>query len=376
MRSNKTLHLYCSHITTLLRLKNISLFQFRTYPESNFSFTEKIIAICGNNGIGKTNLLDAIYYLSFTKSYFSKSDIQNVRHGCMGFRLEGKFEKGQSGRPGCLCFEGDGEKGVSVNEETYEKFSAHIGRFPCVMVTPDDVEIIAGGSEGRRRFMDTLFCQLNEEYLQQLIEYNKILQQRNGFLKSLGDKKNVNYSLLDVYDHRMAKPGAIIFEKRKDYLRELLPLVKKIYTEISGQEDNIALSYNSQLFEGALEKIVKNFRERDILLQRTNGGLHKDDIEITLNGQLFKTTASQGQRKSLLFAMKLAEFELLKEEKKYAPILLLDDVFEKLDEGRMYNLLDRVCLLNEGQIFITDTHSERICKHFEKLSVGFQLISL
>ena len=263
-----------------------------------------------------------------------------------------------------------------MNEEPYEKFSAHIGKFPCVIITPDDVQIITDGSEERRRFIDTLLCQLDPVYLQSLIDYNKILQQRNSFLKSLSEKGITNNNLLEVYNGQLIKPGNYVFEQRKSFLQHLLPLVKKIYTEIAGQEESIELSYNSQLLYSSFENVLHQFRDKDIVLQRTNGGIHKDDIEITLNQQPFKNSASQGQRKSLLFAMKLAEFETLKKEKGFSPILLLDDVFEKLDENRMYNLLDRVCLQNEGQLFITDTHSERIGNHFEKLGVGYQRIDL
>jgi DNA replication and repair protein RecF len=360
----------------LLRIKNISPFQFKNYKQASFSFTERIIGICGSNGIGKTNLLDAIYYLCFTKSYFSKSDQLNVNNGSAGFRIEGKFElDGKEQQVVCILRE-TGKKEFSVNEELYEKFSAHIGKFPCVIITPDDVQIIMDGSEERRRFIDTLLCQLDEKYLQQLINYNKILQQRNSLLKSLAENKNRNNNLLEVYDEQLIKPGDYIFYHRKKFLKNLLPLIKKLYTEIAGREEPIELIYNSQLLQSSFENLLNQFREKDILLQRTNTGIHKDDIEITLNEHPFKNSASQGQRKSLLFAMKLAEFEMLKKEKGFSPILLLDDVFEKLDEERMYNLLDSVCVKNDGQIFITDTHSERICKHFEKLSVKYQLINL
>jgi DNA replication and repair protein RecF len=360
----------------LLKLKNISLLQFRNYRQAGFSLTGRIIGIGGSNGVGKTNLLDAIYYLCFTKSYFSKSDQQNVHNGSEGFRIEGQFElDGKEQQVVCILRE-TGKKEFSLNEEAYEKFSAHIGKFPCVIITPDDVQIITDGSEERRRFIDTLLCQLDPAYLQSLIEYNKILQQRNSFLKSLSEKATPNNNLLEVYNAQLIKPGNYVFEQRKSFLQNLLPWVKKLYTEIAGREERIELSYNSQLLSASFETLLKQSRDKDIALQRTNSGIHKDDIEITLNQQPFKNSASQGQRKSLLFAMKLAEFETLKKEKGFSPILLLDDVFEKLDENRMYNLLDRVCLQNDGQLFITDTHSERIGKHFEKLGVDYQRIDL
>jgi DNA replication and repair protein RecF len=369
--------LYIAYLSfILLRIKNISPFQFKNYKQTSFSFTEKIVGICGNNGIGKTNLLDAIYYLCFTKSYFTKSDQQNVHNDSAGFRIEGNFELNNNQQHVVCILRETGKKEFSVHDELYEKFSEHIGKFPCVIITPDDVQIITNGSEERRRFTDTLLCQVDGKYLQQLIDYNKILQQRNSLLKSLAENKNRNNNLLEVYDEQLIKPGNYIFEQRKKFLQQLLPLIKKLYTEIAGREEAIELIYSSQLFQSSFENLLQQFRDKDLLLQRTNTGIHKDDIEITLSQQPFKNNASQGQRKSLLFAMKLAEFETLKKEKGFSPILLLDDVFEKLDESRMYNLLGRVCVQNDGQIFITDTHSERISTHFEKLKVKYQLINL
>ena len=365
-----------AYLFILLRIKNISPFQFKNYKQSSFFFTEKIVGICGNNGIGKTNLLDAVYYLCFTKSYFSKSDQLNISNGSAGFRIDGNFELNNKDEHVVCILRETGKKEFSVNDELYDKFSAHIGKFPCVIITPDDVQIITSGSEERRRFTDTLLCQVDNKYLQQLIDYNKILQQRNSLLKSLAENKNRHFNLLEVYDEQLIKPGNYVFEQRKKFLQNLLPLIKKLYTEIAGREENIELVYSSQLHQTSFENLLHQFRDKDFLLQRTNTGIHKDDIDITLSQQPFKNSASQGQRKSLLFAMKLAEFETLKKEKGFSPILLLDDVFEKLDENRMYNLLDRVCVQNDGQIFITDTHSERISTHFEKLKVKYQLINL
>jgi DNA replication and repair protein RecF len=360
----------------LLQIKKISPIQFKNYKQASFSFTERIIGICGKNGIGKTNLLDAIYYLCFTKSYFSKSDQLNEHIDGAGFRIEGSFELGgKEERVVCILRE-TGKKEFSVNEEVYEKFSAHIGKFPCVIITPDDVQIIAGGTEERRRFIDTLLSQIDTHYLRQLIRYNKIIQQRNSLLKSMVEDKIRANSLLDIYDEQLRDPANYIFEKRKIFLEDLLPLVKRLYMEIAGQEEEIDLVYVSQLHRASFEIIMLNSREKDLLTQRTNTGIHKDELEITLNRQPFRNNASQGQRKSLLFAMKIAEFETLQKEKGFSPILLLDDVFEKLDEQRMYNLLDRVCIQNSGQIFITDTHIERISSHFQKLQVKYQTIYL
>ena len=360
----------------LLSVKDISVIQFKNYSQATFRFHERIVGICGNNGVGKTNLLDALYYLCFTKSYFSRSDQQNVHKGASGFRIEGHFEKqGKETDIVCILRE-TGKKEFLADGEPYEKFSRHIGRLPCVIIAPDDIQIITGGSEERRRFLDALLSQLDPEYLQNLIEYNKVLQQRNSFLKSLTDRRLTNRSLLEVYDSQLIRPGTRLFDRRHRFLEDFLPLAERFYTLIAGLEEPLALSYESQLLQTTLPDLLQAGLEKDIYLQRTGNGIHKDDIAIQFGDQPFKSIASQGQRKSLLFALKLAEYETLKADKGFSPLLLLDDVFEKLDEIRMHNLLDKVCLQGDGQIFITDTHAGRIRQQLDKLSVRCQIIAL
>jgi DNA replication and repair protein RecF len=360
----------------LLQLNNISLTQFKNYQLKQYPFTERIVGICGSNGVGKTNLLDAIYYCCFTKSYFTRSDSQNILHGSAGFRIEGHFSlQGEPLKVVCVLRE-TGRKEFSVNDEPYEKFATHIGKLPCVIIAPDDVQIITGASEERRRLLDALLCQLDATYLQQLMDYNKVLQQRNGFLKSMGEKKITDYKLLDVYDEQLARYGAYVYQRRNDFLLDFLPMVTKFYTQIAGQTEPVALTYESQLHNTSFPQLLHRCRHKDVAVQRTTGGIHRDDINTQLNEQPFKALASQGQRKSLLFAMKLSEFETLKKTKQFPPLLLLDDVFEKLDADRMHNLLDYVCVQNAGQVFITDTHPERIKFHFDNLGIPFQMICL
>ena len=360
----------------MFRLKNISLVQFKNYPQRSFSFEERIVGISGNNGMGKTNLLDAIYYLCFTKSYFSKSEQQNVLNGAQGFRAEGLFSRDDQEQKVVCVLRESAKKEFSLNGESYERFSGHIGKFPCVMIAPDDVQIITGGSEERRRFIDALICQVDPKYLQQLIEYNRILLQRNGFLKSFAEKRQTDLSLLDIYDEQIIPSAIYISEQRSHWLKKILPQVSAFYAGIAGWEEGLGLQYESRLSHQSLSSLLKQYRERDLLLQRTSAGIHKDDIEILFNKQPFKALASQGQRKSLLFALKLAEYETLRQAKGYAPILLLDDAFEKLDEQRMQNLLHWVCVQNSGQVFITDTHGERIREELDKLSIAYQMIRL
>lgn len=360
----------------MVQINSISLVQFKNYVNQRFEFRSRIIAISGANGVGKTNLLDAIYYLSFTKSYFNRTDAASVHAGSSGFRLEGHFEKNDEGFHLLCILRESGKKEFSVNDDTYEKLSLHIGRFPCVFVAPDDVRIITEGSEERRRYVDAILSQTDAEYLQRLMNYNRILQQRNSYLKSISDNRSADTSLLDVYDDQLAADGKYIFNKRQNFLADCLPLVKSFYHDISGSDEDVDIIYESQLLKWEYAELLRSTRDRDLYLQRTTSGIHKDDLQILLNKALFKNMASQGQRKSLLFALKLSEFETLKTRKGFAPLLLLDDVFEKLDESRMHNLLKWVCLNNSGQIFITDTHKSRIAEHMQQLHVSYQQIDL
>lgn len=360
----------------MLRLHNISVYQFKNYLHKDFRFSEKIVGICGNNGLGKTNLLDAIYYLCFTKSYFSKTDSSSVHRGLQGMRIEGNFTKNAETENVVCILRENNKKEMQRNKEEYKRFSAHIGQFPAVMIAPDDVELITGTSEIRRKYVDTLLSQLDHQYLQALIDYNKVLQQRNSLLKSISERGYLDEALLDILNEQLIKPANYIFNRRKTFLNDYLPAVAKSYLQIAGTEEPVVLAYYSQLLEDDFSKLLATFRQKDIMLQRTTVGIHKDDIELKLNEENFKNIASQGQRKSLLFALKLKEFEELKSAKGFAPILLLDDVFEKLDAGRMQNLLQQVCVENDSQVFITDTHKERLQQALERLNVPFQLIEL
>ncbi len=360
----------------MLYLESISIFQFKNYTNRVFPFSERIVGICGNNGVGKTNLLDAIHYLCFTKSYFSRVDANSVQQGRTGFRIEGHFNlNGKLEKTVCILRE-SGKKEFSVDEQSYDKFSQHIGRYPCVVIAPDDAQLITGGSEERRKFLDAMLSQLDEDYLRHLISYTKVLQQRNALLKAFAESGNRNMSLLDVLDDQLTGPGEYIFNKRKEFLISFLPMVKHLYFDIARQQEDISLLYESELLQTQFTELLAASRQRDCLAQRTTAGVHRDNIEINLAGQPFRNIASQGQRKSLLFALKLAEMEVLKKEKGFAPLLLLDDVFEKLDEDRIGNLLQRVCVDCEGQVFITDTNEQRLKTHLDAIGVQYQLMML
>jgi DNA replication and repair protein RecF len=360
----------------MIFLQDISLTQFRNYLSQRFSFNKKIVGICGTNGSGKTNLLDAIHYLCFTKNYFSKPDTQSVYPNTAGFRIEGNIEKNNFTNNLVCILRENNKKEFQLNKEGYKKFSEHIGKFPCVFIAPDDVQIITEGSETRRHFLDALLSQLNHGYLQHLMDYKKILDERNSLLKSASERNYFDEELLNILDEQLIKSGEKIFHARKIFLETFLLQVQKEYLAISKSNDDVALNYFSQLNNVSFKELLKENRQRDLYLQRTGCGVHKDDIEIQMQQLPFRSIASQGQRKSLLFALKLAEFNILKKKKGFAPLLLLDDIFEKLDAQRMYNLLQKVCKEEEMQVFITDTHKERLQKAFEELQVNYQLIEL
>ncbi len=300
----------------------------------------------------------------------------NTSFGKEGFRLEALFSNDALPQKVTCINRGPAKKELFLNDVPYEKLSQHIGLLPTVMIAPDDIEIITGGSEGRRKMMDTILCQLDAVYLQQLMIYNRVLLQRNSLLKQFAEKTIVDEPLLQVLNEQLMVPGNYVFEKRKAFAATFVMLVQNFYKEIAENDEVVTICYDSKLLQSGFDMLLKKNRERDGYLQRTNAGPHKDDLLFELNGHNFKTIASQGQRKSLLFALKLAEYEIIKQNKGFAPVLLLDDVFEKLDDSRMKNLLHWVCNENEGQVFITDTHKERLQFAFEQLGVSGQIIEL
>ncbi|NCI46349.1 DNA replication/repair protein RecF [Sediminibacterium soli] len=360
----------------MLRLQSLALTQFRNYVQRSFTFSERVVGIYGSNGTGKTNLLDAIYYLSFSRSYFSRPDSQNVHHGMAGMRLEGNYLLNGTARQLVCILRENNRKELLLNGEEYKKFSDHIGRFPCVMIAPDDLVLVTGSSEERRKFLDTLLSQINRSYLLTLIDYNKLLQQRNSLLKQAAEYGRMDEALLQVLSDQLVEKGNAVFSERKQFLSSFLQLAGNIYTRIAGSDDGISLAYESPLLHGDFAALLRENRHRDSQLQRTHTGVHRDDLVFTMNMVPFKSEASQGQRKSLLFALKLAEWQVIQEAKQFTPILLLDDVFEKLDEQRMLQLLRWVCAESDGQVFISDTHFERLDANLRHTGVHFQLIGL
>lgn len=366
----------------MLKLEHIALYQFKNYPNRDFRFSNRITGICGRNGSGKTNLLDAIHYLCFTKSYFTRTDSNSVLQGASGFRIEGNFLTGELPEKAVCILRENGRKEFTINGEQYDKFSRHIGRYPCVVIAPDDVELITGDSKTRRGFLDELLSQLDAGYLQQLIVYTRILQQRNALLKQLAEQQSRDYALLDILDAQLIPAGDYIFNRRRDFLLSFLPAVTVLYHEIASisgiqySPEPVQLLYESELFNGNFSDLLHYSRQKDLAAQRSLTGIHRDELDIRFGDRPFRSIASQGQRKSLLFALKLAEMNRIRQDKKMAPLLLLDDVFEKLDEDRMANLLQKVCTANDGQVFITDTDADRLRVQLEKIGVAGEFEAL
>jgi len=347
-------------------LHSIHLFNFRNYREAAFAFTRKINCITGGNGSGKTNLLDAIYYLCITKSYFAATDFQNIRHGESRFALRGEVS-GTNGAHTVKCkTEQDKRKDFYLDEKRYDKLGDHVGKFPVVFSAPNDVELIYGGSEERRRFLDLMLSQTDHAYLENLQEYNRLLLQRNALLKKFAETNSFNASLLEVYDSKLAQPAGYIFESRKKAVAELIPHISRMCSHLSGSNEDMTMEYESELLQSEMGRLLANNAERDRMLRRTSAGVHRDDIVFLMNGHVIRKFASQGQQKSFLISLKLGLYRWLKEKKSVAPFLLLDDIFDKLDKERSARLLELVAHDDFSQVFITDTQQQRLEVVFEK----------
>ena len=344
----------------MLKINLLSLIQFKNYSNKSFEFNKRITGICGKNGVGKTNILDAIFFLCFTKSAFNHIDSVSVKNGTNGFRISANFTLNNETEEAVLVLRETGKKELSINNTPYQKLSQHIGHYPCILIAPDDSVLITGGSEERRSFIDALLSQIDEQYLKNLIHHNKILLQRNSLLKQFAQTGKINETVLSVLDEQLIPLGDAIYATRAQFLLTFLPKVKNIYNTLADKDEAISITYESHLHNASLAELLIQNKQKDLLLQRTAGGIHKDDLSFLFNNQNFKNIASQGQRKTLLFALKLAEIEVIEKVKKFPPIILLDDIFEKLDEDRTQKLLSFVCTKNSGQVFITDTQKERL----------------
>lgn len=353
------------------RLKKITLAQFRNYSAASFQFGERITCITGPNGSGKTNLLDAIYYLCYTKSYFSAYQQNTAMSGTDGFRVAGEFEQ-EKGEELVTCKWQQGKKEVAANGVEYEKVTDHIGKYAAVMIAPDDLELLNGSSEQRRKWVDSILCQTDIKYMECLMQYQRVLQQRNAWLKQEGLKPRNDYTTLDFYNQKLAADGSYIYQCRQQLLKELLPLLNEYYHRLSQGREELGVQYNSHLHTAPMDKLLKDSLPHDLQLQRTLKGIHRDDWDFTLDGLALKQYASQGQKKSFLFALKLAQYTYLEQQQGSQPMLLLDDIFEKLDNGRIRALLAIISSpFGAGQVFLTDTDKARVAEAFGGVEVGY-----
>jgi DNA replication and repair protein RecF len=348
-------------------LENINLFNFKNYQELNLTFSPQINCFVGENGSGKTNLLDAIHYLSLTKSAFSSVDSQNIRHEEAFFMVKGDFFKDEKKHTVQCNLQSGQKKVVKHNKVDYEKLAEHIGQFPVVMIAPDDTSIIKEGSENRRKFFDGILSQLDRNYLDNLMRYNHVLKQRNSLLKQFAERNYLDKDLLEPYDIQIINLGLKISETRKIYLEQFLPLFVSHYQDLSDHKEKVDLVYESDVLETDFkERFVKNVR-KDLALQRTTMGVHKDDFNFVIDGYPLKKFGSQGQQKSFLIALKLTQFDTIHQAKGFKPVLLLDDIFDKLDDKRIDKLMQMVSGHSFGQLFVTDARPERTKRIFDKI---------
>ena len=354
-------------------LKQLSLFNYKNFGEANFDFDDKINCFVGKNGIGKTNILDSIYHLALGKSYFNPLAVQNIKHNEDFFVIEGNFQK-QNRTEQIVCSLKKGHKKIlKRNGKIYEKFSDHIGFIPLVIISPTDNDLILEGSETRRKFIDSVISQLNTNYLSLLIQYQKIIAQRNALLKYFAANRIFETETLQIYNEQLTVFGHQIFEIRKTFLDEFVPIFNKHHQNITNSEETVQIKYESQLFDKKLNQLLEENINKDRVLQYTSVGIHKDDLMFEIDNFSIKKFGSQGQQKTFLIALKLAQFEFVKKLSGENPILLFDDIFDKLDEFRVQKIISMVNNDDFGQIFISDTHLERTEKIIKSTNQSFKV---
>ncbi len=357
-------------------LEKLSLVNFKNIDAQTFSFEKKINCFVGDNGVGKTNVLDAIYYLSFTKSYFNPVATQNIKHNEDFFVIEGDYMLDERTEKIICSLKKGQKKMLKRNGKVYERFSEHIGQFPLVIISPADRDLITEGSENRRKFMDGVISQQNKEYLKAVIAYGKVISQRNALLKFFAANRTFDALNLKVYNEQLIQYGTIIHEKRKEFLEKFTPIFNEKYQVISNAKEEVNLYYKSQLNEISFNDLLDKNLEKDKVLQYTSVGVHKDDLSFLIGDYPVKKFGSQGQQKSYLVALKLAQFEFIKKQSEITPILLLDDIFDKLDEHRVSQIISLVNNDEFGQIFITDTHFERTEEVVKQSNKPYQIFNL
>jgi len=343
-----------------LFLTELSVVNFKNIADAQLKFDPGFNCLTGLNGMGKTNCLDAIFMACVGKNHFNLTDQQLIKQGFEFCRIEADFHHDGIKNSVIIKLPSVGKKTISLDSKPYRKIADHLGRFPIVMIAPNDVEIVTGSGEVRRKFLDTTLCQIDTQYLDNLVAYNKILKQRNAYLKMISTSANADFNLLEAYDAQLSCHGHIIHEKRAQYISELCELFVLKYSAITSGSEKVHISYHSQLTEKPMLTQLQESRRKDQILERTSCGIHKDDLMILLEDREARKFASQGQSKSLLFALKFAEYQLISNKSAKLPILLLDDIFDKLDDIRVLNLMSVLKNGIFGQVFITDTSLPRL----------------
>ncbi|RRQ45109.1 DNA replication/repair protein RecF [Chryseobacterium sp. SC28] len=340
-------------------INKLSLVNFKSHAKVSLEFSPQINCFVGNNGAGKTNILDALHYLSVGKSFLGNSDVQNIKTDEEFFAIESQIQNGDKEDIIKILQPREAKKIIKKNDKTYERLADHIGYLPSVMISPYDSNLISDSGESRRRFLDAMISQTDSPYLFDLIQYQKTIQQRNALLKNFAKNRTFDKDSLEIYNDPLSTFGTRIFDKRKDFVLKLNPIVQQYYDIISGGRESVSVVYDSHLSEASFQELLLQAIDKDRVLTYTSKGVHKDDLIFLMSGQPIKKIGSQGQQKSFLVALKLAQISRIKELTGKSPILLLDDIFDKLDDIRVSQLIELVNKENFGQIFITDTHKDR-----------------
>jgi DNA replication and repair protein RecF len=357
-------------------LKSLYLFNFKNYGQLELEFSSKINCFIGANGVGKTNLLDSIYYLSMCKSYINPIDSQNIKYNEEYAVLNGEFSRLDKSEKIYCNIHKTKKKTIKRNKKNYRKLSEHIGLLPVVMISPIDSNLISGGSEERRKYIDRVISQYDKDYLEKLIRYNRALSQRNRLLKDFAKRDYFDPESLDIWDEQLISLGSVIYEKRKQFTHDLVPVFQTYYNTISEEKERVRLEYSSNLQEEDMRKLLTDNLEKDRILQYTTIGIHKDDLILSIEDHPIKKSGSQGQQKTFLVALKFAQFDFIKKIKEIRPILLLDDIFDKFDQQRVSQIIHLVSDNQFGQIFITDTSEDRLHKILKEANIDYRLFQV
>ncbi len=360
-----------------MNLKILNLHNFKNYKTAELTFSPKVNCFIGDNAAGKTNLLDAIYYLSFCKSYFNAIDSQNINHDEDYFSILGKYQVNGDKTHTIQCVQKrNHKKSFKLNKKEYDRLADHIGLYPLVMISPYDRDLINEGSDVRRKFIDSVISQFDKFYLDDLINYNRVLSQRNALLKQFADKRTFDHEMLEVLNSQLTQLGNQIFPKRKEFLKNYIPIFNKYFQTVSGGKEEVSILYESQLDKYGMEELLAVSLDKDRAMRYTTAGIHKDDLVFRIEGYPVKKFGSQGQQKSFIIAIRLAQYEYIKNLKGYKPVMLLDDIFDKLDDKRVEQLIKLTSHDNLGQVFITDTQRERIEHMLQEIDIDHKIFEI